>query len=301
MENIDFEFITDAQAATDALSSIAAESVIGLDTETYWSGSSSRSKVSLVQIAASTGPVLVIDLLRVPVDVVRDIVENPSVMMAAHNARFDEGMLKSEGLKPAGFVDTLRLARLALRLPSYSLASVSSYLLGITLDKSYQRSDWRRRPLSSEQLLYAALDARVSLAVYAKLTEMLKAEGRIELAMRSALLGARSGWTGTQRRRGTLAEPLRPLTEYERKWLLELKKWRLEQSFRKRVPAYMICPDRTLEEIVIALPASLDDLESISGIGPARIAEYGPSLLSLIASFQPPKADKPDSDPSSLH
>ena len=294
MENIDFVFITEAQVAADALRSIVPGSVIGLDTETYWSGSNSRSRVSLVQIAAGTGPVLVIDLLKVPVEVVREVVENPSVMMAAHNARFDEGMLKSEGLKPVGFVDTLRLARLALRLPSYSLASVSSHLLGVTLDKSFQRSDWRRRPLSSDQLLYAALDARVSLDVYAKLTEILRAEGKIELAMRSAMLGARTLRTGSSRRRGTPLEPLRPLTERERHWLLDLKKWRLEESFRKKIPAYMICPDRTLEELVIALPGSLDALESISGIGPARIAEYGTRLLGLIATFQTPGEDEPN-------
>src|SRR3954453_358571 len=81
LEKIDFVFITEAQVAADALRTIEPGSIIGLDTETYWSISSSRSKVSLVQLAAATGPVLVIDLLKVPVEIVRDVVENPSVMM----------------------------------------------------------------------------------------------------------------------------------------------------------------------------------------------------------------------------
>ena len=38
--------------------------------------------------------------------------------------------------------------------------------LGMGLDKSSQTSDWARRPLSAEQLRYAALDAEVLLALH---------------------------------------------------------------------------------------------------------------------------------------
>lgn len=41
------------------------------------------------------------------------------------------------------------------------LASLMKTALGITVDKSEQCSDWSRRPLSSEQVLYASIDAVV--------------------------------------------------------------------------------------------------------------------------------------------
>lgn len=47
----------------------------------------------------------------------------------------------------------------APRLPS--LRSLCEALLDKTLDKQQQRSDWSRRPLSEEQVQYAALDAFV--------------------------------------------------------------------------------------------------------------------------------------------
>jgi ribonuclease D len=42
-----------------------------------------------------------------------------------------------------------------------SLRRVCEDLLGMTLDKTHQCSDWDTRPLSQGQVIYAALDAHV--------------------------------------------------------------------------------------------------------------------------------------------
>jgi ribonuclease D len=277
-----FRLITNNEAALAALETVEREEIIGLDTETYWSGTLARSRVSLVQIATKDDDVIVLDAQKVDLSIIKGVVESPVVMMAAHNARFDEAMLQGEGLKPAGFVDTLRLARLALRLPSYSLASVSEHLLGIRLDKSFQRSNWKRRPLTDAQLEYAAQDARVTLLVFERLKEILVAENRFDVAMRSAVLRERAKGEGRRASKRSPPVPLRELSPEERTLLLSLKKWRLERAFSKRLPAYMICPDRTLEQLVIEKPQTLEGLEAIEGIGPARIADYGLELLDLL-------------------
>jgi ribonuclease D len=43
--------------------------------------------------------------------------------------------------------------------PSKSLSSVFQTACGLSLDKRMQRSDWERRPLSEDQIMYAATDA----------------------------------------------------------------------------------------------------------------------------------------------
>jgi ribonuclease D len=280
MIDFPFEVITDSATAAIALSRIETESLIALDTETYWNPDFERSSVSLVQIAVRDMPVVVLDAMTVNLDVIRPLVESNQVMVAAHNARFDEGMLISEGLKPAQFVDTLRLARLALRLPSYSLASVVDHLFGIKLDKSYQRSNWKRRPLSLPQLKYAALDAHVTLMLFQHLEKLLSEQGRLELGMRAALLDG--GPKGKRPRRRIEPMPERDLTVAEQQLLLALKKWRLERSFKRRIPAYMICSDRTLHHLVIELPQKLEDLELIYGMGASRVADFGQELLELL-------------------
>lgn len=280
-EKPSYLFIAENDVARSALQALPRETTIGLDTETYWDKAANRSHVSLVQIAPPAADVLVIDALAVDVEILRPLIESPRVQMVAHNARFDEAMLMGVGLRPVSFVDTLRLAREALRLPSYSLACVVAHLFGIELDKSFQKSNWRRRPLTRAQLQYAATDAHLALSVYQELRRILAEQGRLDAAMRIAALKPATPRDESRepRKRRAPLPPLRPLTDEEKQTLTRLKKWRLEKSFAERKPAYMICQDRTLEQMAIDKPATLEALASIYGLGASRIASYGEELL----------------------
>lgn len=279
-----YRFIIEAEEASHALAHLKTETLIGLDTETYWDANANRSHVSLVQIAPRVGEVVVIDVMAVGAEIFREIIESEEITMAAHNARFDEAMLIGAGLKPVAFVDTLRLARMALRLPSYSLAGVCAHLFGIELDKSYQKSNWRRRPLSRAQINYAAKDAYLSLRVYEQLCSILAEQGRLEEALRDATLKPSTGEQGAPRKRRPKPTLPRPLSKEEKQKLAQLKRWRLEKSRDSRVPAYMICPDITLEQLAMERPTTLDALANINGLGPSRIARFGEELLKAVTS-----------------
>ena len=282
-----YRFVTETAEALGALSCLQPGTIVGLDTETYWDVAANHSRVSLVQIAPPVGEVLVIDALFVDVEILRPVIDSPMIKMAAHNAGFDERMLIGAGFSPASFVDTLRLARSALRLPSYSLASVTKHLFGIELDKSFQKSNWRRRPLTRAQLDYAAMDAYITLRVYEELRRILVEKGRFEIALRAATLVSSAGEARTPRRRRPPLPPLRPLTSDEKLSLKQLKKWRLEKYFEEHVPAYMICQDRTLEHLVIEKPETLEALNSIHGLGASRISRFGEELLEALRQALP--------------
>lgn len=275
----EFRFITDSDEARSALAGLKRETIVGLDTETYWNTTANKSNVSLVQIAPRDGQALVFDLFTVDVEILRPLIESPEVTMVAHNARFDEGMLIGEGLKPQAFVDTLRLARSALRLPSYSLAGVTAHLFGIALDKSFQKSNWRRRPLTRAQLEYAALDAVITLRVYDELHRILSEQGRLEVALGVASLKPQSEGARAPRKRRAPQPPPRPLTDEEKRAVAYLKKWRMEKAFEGNIPAYMVCADKTLEHLVMERPVELDALNAIHGLGASKISRYGVELL----------------------
>lgn len=274
-----FRYLTDREETRIALDDWRSFEIIGLDTETFWDRGHNHSHVSLIQLAPpDSTEVLVIDALAVGVEALRALVASPAVKMCAHNARFDEGVLQRAGLSSSAFVDTLRL-------PSYSLRAVVAHLFGIALDKSFQRSDWRRRPLSQAQLDYAAMDAYITLRVYEELKHTLNEQNRWDEALQRATLAPANpdDKRSARQRRQTPYTPSRALTEVERRALTQLKKWRLEKSFEARVPAYMICPDRTLEQLILDQPETLDALLSIHGLGAAKISRYGEDLLQALA------------------
>ncbi len=64
----------------------------------------------------------------------------------------------------------------------------------------------------------------------------------------------------------------------------ELRAWRSERAKLDGVPAYMVFSDRTLKELVSALPDSRDSLMQVRGVGPAKIETFGPDVLRLIKS-----------------
>jgi len=61
-----------------------------------------------------------------------------------------------------------------------------------------------------------------------------------------------------------------------------LKLWRLERAREQKVPAYVIFPNRTLEEIATYAPTTLEDVETIKGIGPRKLDKYGTSVVELV-------------------
>lgn len=282
LDKSSYRVLSTAEEVSAAVRILQNESLISLDTETFWDHAANQPHVSLVQIAPPQGEVMIIDALATDARLLQPIVESPAIQMAAHNARFDEGVLLGAGLRPVSFVDTLRLARSALRLPSYSLAEVSAHLFGIALDKSFQKSNWRRRPLTRAQLDYAAMDAYVTLRVYEELLRILAEQGRVEDALRVARLTPARNEPGAPRKRRAPPTPLRPLTGEEKNILIHLKKWRLEKSRDEHVPAYMICPDRTLAHLAMERPTTLEALAAIHGLGASRIERYGEALLETL-------------------
>jgi ATP-dependent DNA helicase RecQ len=62
-----------------------------------------------------------------------------------------------------------------------------------------------------------------------------------------------------------------------------LRSWRAGQAREQGVPAYIVFGDATLRAVAAARPASLSDLDGISGIGAKKREVYGEALLSVVA------------------
>jgi len=58
-----------------------------------------------------------------------------------------------------------------------------------------------------------------------------------------------------------------------------LKAWRGEVAREHNLPAYVIFHDATLAAIAERAPATLEDLQGISGIGTKKLEAYGSDVL----------------------
>ena len=73
-------------------------------------------------------------------------------------------------------------------------------------------------------------------------------------------------------------------TEREERLWQALRKWRQERARAEEIPAYMVCGDKTLRDIVEKMPRGLDGLRSIYGLGEAKIDKFGNEILEVLDS-----------------
>ena len=66
-----------------------------------------------------------------------------------------------------------------------------------------------------------------------------------------------------------------------------LRAWRLEESRRRRVPAFRIFGDRTLLALAEERPANEASLLDVPGLGPKLVERYGQALVKLLAPSRP--------------
>ena len=67
-----------------------------------------------------------------------------------------------------------------------------------------------------------------------------------------------------------------------------LTAWRRERSRADSVPAYVVFTNKTLDDLVARRPTDYAGLRACTGIGPAKVENYGDDLLAVIAEATPP-------------
>jgi superfamily II DNA helicase RecQ len=64
--------------------------------------------------------------------------------------------------------------------------------------------------------------------------------------------------------------------------LEQLRRWRQRVARSAGVPAYVVLPDRTLEEIAAKQPRNPSELRAVHGIGPVKLEMFGEEILALV-------------------
>lgn len=161
-------YMRDPEEMRRAIAQLTTAQQLWIDTEVA-DYNTKRPRLSLLQILSEQMPlaasaVMVFDLLDYPEVTecfIAQIMANPAIAKVAHNMSYDQRFLG--GKRAQNLHCTLTIAKnipyYLLPVANYQLKTlVEHFQLATVMDKVEQGSDWSQRPLSLEQLHYAALD-----------------------------------------------------------------------------------------------------------------------------------------------
>jgi len=152
------ELITTSRGLEQAVARLLRADAVAVDTEFFWERTF-YPLLGLVQLATAED-LWLIDTVSIPdIRALGPVLSSPAITKVLHDAPQDLGILaRATGATPHSLFDTRRAAGFAGLSPSCSLQALLRDILGIELSKAETRSDWLRRPLSANQLRYAAED-----------------------------------------------------------------------------------------------------------------------------------------------
>jgi ribonuclease D len=159
--------------------------------------------------------------------------------------------------------------------------------LGLDLAKAHARADWSRRPLSAEQLDYAADDVRYLTALHADLCHALEHAGRLPWLFEETAALEDPGLYETlpadawRRLRGL--DRLKPA---QRAVAKALAAWRERVARNSDRPRGWILSDDALRAIAERLPADVAALGAVASVPEGVTRKRGSELIALVAAAQ---------------
>ena len=275
--------IEDVQALAARVAAWPAGAPLALDTEfvrerTYF------PRLCLVQVATAD-EVALVDVLAIPDGgaLTAMLVDRRRAKLI-HAARQDiEALLPLTGSPLGPVFDTQQAAALLGFSAQVGYADLVQQVLGVALSKGLARTDWARRPLSPEQLAYAADDVRYLPALAAELERRLNAAGRREwMTEEIALLDDIALYRVDPADAWKRLKGLERLDDPAFRAAQRLAAWREARAMDRDLPRGWVMPDAAIHELAQRRPKSQDELARIESLPRGTASRAGADLIALI-------------------
>ena len=262
---------------------------MGLDTE-YDSFRYFREKLCLIQISTESRVYIFDPLLDVDLSFLGQVFANPATVKIIHACDNDVRLLRRDyGFRFATIFDTYRAASL-LGFTPLSLKAITEECLGVKLEKTkrIQRSRWDVRPLTDEQLEYAALDARHLIALYHVLEKRL-----IENSMERAAQEAFDKMTRVKwhekifNPKGFFSiEGYDDLEECQKYRLEKLYRWRFETARKTNTAPFLILSDRAILKLSKGETGTAESLTKAGILSTKHVKVFGSELIKMLGQLK---------------
>ena len=211
-------------------------------------------------------------------DGIVELLANPTTVKFIHSPSEDLEVFDCWlGVLPEPLFDTQRaLAALGRGFGLGYRAMVETYT-GEIISKEETTSDWLRRPLSTQQLSYAALDVTYLRKIGQQLYDTCADKGRLEWIFEDT---RRLGVGG----RGPAAKfrSAWKLTDTQQQILNALIDWRESEARRLDRPRSWLLPDKVIVALAKRRPTHLAQLGTVDGLHDSVIRKRGDQILDTI-------------------
>jgi ribonuclease D len=282
-----------AAAADIAQAAEAAHTAgrLGIDTE-FMSEGRYRALLCLVQVAVDNpdpdrSPLIILidSLADLDIRPIAGLLADPAIEVVLHAGRQDVAILRRAWHTDLTSVfDTQIAAGFAGASAQSGYGNLLGSMLGRRVGKTASYTRWDTRPLTAEQLSYAAEDVAHLLQLFDELQQRLRVTGRLDWAREEcrrleSATDERDPYTVWERlpRIGQLDPTARGVAR-------ELAAWRERTASEQDRPVGSVLADPALVELAKRQPSSLRALEQIRGLHPSSIKRRGPAILAAIAA-----------------
>lgn len=277
------EFIDTPEALTEFCTSLKGCEWLALDTE-FMREKTYYPKLCLVQVGVPERCACIDPLALDSLEPLYELLFDTSITKVLHACSQDQEIFANlAGRVPTPIFDTQLAAPLLGLAEQIGYGNFIHEVLGVSLEKAHARADWSRRPLSSEQLEYAADDVRYLAEAYPQVRDRLAEQGRLawleaEFAPCEQLERYQSDPPNAWKRIRGL-EKLRPKAL---SIVQQLATWREQRAQEKDLPRNWIIKDEIMLDIARLAPQKVDALSGIRGMPPKTVERYGQKLIELV-------------------
>jgi ribonuclease D len=263
----------------------------GIDTE-FMSEGRYRALLCLVQIVvddpgseSGTRIELIDTLTEVDISPLRELLADPAIEIVLHAGRQDVAILRRAwGTSLANIFDTQVAAGFAGSGAQTGYGNLLGQILGLRVGKTASYTRWDARPLTEEQLSYAAEDVAHLMDLADELQQRLERSGRLSWAREEC---RRLESATDERDPDTAWERLPRIGQLDpraRAVARELAAWRERTAAAEDRPVGSVMADPALVEAAKRQPSSTRALEQIRGIHPSGIRRRGQAIIDAIAA-----------------
>src|SRR6185437_4535162 len=261
------DLITTTSQLAETCERLARHKVITVDTE-FLRETTYYPLLCVVQMA-SPDEAVVVDALAEGIDLTSffKLMADEKVLKVFHAARQDiEIIVHLAKIVPHPIFDTQVAAMVLGYGDSIAYDQLVQRINGHRPDKTHRFTDWSRRPLTKEQILYAASDVTHLRDVFTVLDADLKKRGR-------------SNWVSSEME--VLTSPKTYDFHPERAWirlktrvrkpkevavLIEVAAWREQEAQERDVPRGRVLKDDVIGDIAVQAPTTIERLASLRSL-----------------------------------